>query len=417
MKNMRKQMKAVFGLVILLLVFMVMLNKHALDAPKQTQVSKPGQDLDQSKQSSAQRENDQRKRQRLETVGADKSKIMEELFQEWKSCDIHTSETDRKLLARKTLTELSLSDDLVAFINKCMLHDLAFVRVYIEGEFRGFVAEYHDSLINSVLSMNGDDDQEAYGSFWYQSEWSALLAEQCNEEEFEKLTSALQGVPLRKAVERYAAKLSESDPMRALELVLSNLPPNAEPHRMRALDGGDFDISSAAIDTPVKKLTEAQCVNFLDMIVAKNGQKMIGQDYYFTQAFGSIFDRFTRNDPAKAVELIANYPTVYSNDSYGILLNRHRDDPQTVMQHVPKGSAYDTALSHVTVPSVPRYERTDGQEYVPGKADYARYISILDSIQALADASDTAPCKERLLQQIEEARNQAQKLANSVDSQ
>lgn len=352
--------------------------------------------------------------QTSDSSGKDKRKMVGQLFQEWDACNVH-SLADRKQLAKKTLSELLLTDDLVELIMLCQKNGISYILIDLNDQIPEFIAERHKDLINGLISMTGNDDQVVGGSFWFKTQWASLVAGQLDEDSFTVLIRSLDGVPLRTAVQGYAAKITEMNPTKALDLILKYIPTDYKHHRMP--DGKSYDMTSDGVARTIQYLTDEQCMNLFYRIPIEDYKTNSGMQYYFGAAFGKIFDRFTQRDYSKGIELITEFPTIYNYNLYSRLLSHHRDDPEVVMKHIPKGAAYDTVVSYVTIPAVPEIDRGAEGTFVPKMTDYLNYYAILDSIKSLADATENALTKKRLLDEIEKARTEADILVKALPDQ
>lgn len=337
------------------------------------------------------------------------------LFEEWSKIDL-TSEKSARDLANKTLAQLSLSDDLVKLIQMLWANHLSYpCSLLFEQASRLLSKSYDPSLVDSLVAMSEEDGPSDYDTFGFKSSYCEQLADRCSKKQFEALIARLDGVIRRRVIQRYAINMANQNPQNApeaLDLVLANLPRNDEWYLKNGNVIYDFD----SLGYIIRVMTLDESLKLFDRVPSeiKNATVHFSRAHeFFRDGFSEILLKQSKVDMAKAVQMVADYPFAYDDVSYSRLLNDHRDDPETVMKHIPHGPAYDAALSHIFVPSVPTSDVVDGP-YIPNKEAFAQCLAVLDKIQILADNTQTAPSKQRLLEEVAKTREQAQKLMETA---
>ncbi len=337
------------------------------------------------------------------------------LFDEWSKIDL-SSEKIARDLANKTLSQLSLSDDLVKLYQMLSANDLSHACSYLrQQESRLLSKSYDQALVDSVVAMSEEDRPSGHDTFDNKSSYCEELVDRCSKKQFEDLIARLHGVIRRRVIQQYAIKMAHLNPQNApeaLDLVLANLPRNDEWYLKNGNVIYDFD----SLDYIIREMTLDESLKLFERVPSEIKNATVRHSRlheFFRDGFSEILLKQSKVDMAKAVQMVADYPFDYDYLSYDLLLNRHRDDPETVMQHIPHGPAYDAALSHIRVPSVPTSDFVDGP-YIPDKSAFIACLVVLDKIQILAESSKTAPSKQRLLDEVAKNREQAQKLMETA---
>lgn len=343
-----------------------------------------------------------------------KSEKVNNLMQKWMNVDWY-SEVDVLALADLSIEELSISDDLVELLQLLVQNEMHVARTAIDLKLKNIYSTYDISLIDKLAAMSGGENLPECDSFWYKSNGCLAVGSICNHEQFEYLISKLDGVPRRKAIEGYALKLAETDPKKALDLVISNLPA-AGKWNVR-MDGKKYDIDFSTLHYIVGRMSAEDSLSLFDKLPSEiiNGNDRNSDLYlFFKIGFDDVFDIQKKINVQAAISLIEKYPRAYDSHTYRRLLYGNEYDPGKILQHIPLGKTYDDLLSQITVPTLPVKEVTDGI-YIPKISDYDKYLERLDRIQSYVEASSTAPVKQDLLNSINEARAKAINIRNSLN--
>jgi hypothetical protein len=350
---------------------------------------------------------------KIKILRKSKSEKVNLLLNEWLNVDWN-SEKKIFSLADKSIEDLSVSDDLVELIQLLNETQKFTARTAIDLRLKKLYSTYNAAVIESLIAMSGADNLPESDSLWYKSNGCNAMALQCDDKQFESFISRLEGVPRRKAVEGYALKLAEIDPTKALSIILSNLPENGK-WNVRS-DGKKYDIDFSTLHYVIGRMSiEESMILFekspTELMINPNRNSDLYR--FYKSGYDEIFDKYSTQDVRSAVSLIEKFPHAYDTQTYLRLLYGNEYKPDNILQYIPAGKVYDELLGQITVPKVPEREVTDGL-YIPKKADYDKYLEVLDRIQSCADATNTAPSKQQLLNSVAKARAKAAELRNSI---
>lgn len=358
----------------------------------------------------------QRKNRNFKNTDIDTKTTVHSLLAEWLNLDI-ASPQDIADLATKTIEELSYSDDLVKLISLLRQNKMFLYEVAISNQRDKLFHEYDGKVAENIIAMSGEDGAEEYDSLWFKSQGCYALALKCNEEQFEAFISKLEGVPKRMAVKGFATKLAESDPIKAWDLVVNNLPEDGKFNVTN--ENVRLDIDESVLDVIISHMTISQSIALLENVPAgfdltvKSSQ----DNWFFVHGFNNVLDKVARQDMLEAINLIKLYPEVYNSNTYSRLVYAVGGDSEklrNVLKHIPRG-AYDNALNEFQVISPPVRDSADGTTYVPKIEDYDSYLNYLNQVESCVVETHSDAIKNRMLSDINNLRKKATELRDAAN--
>jgi|LakMenEpi03Aug12_release.lakeMendotaPanAssembly.Ray.scaffolds.fasta_scaffold170302_2 hypothetical protein len=338
------------------------------------------------------------------------------LLEEWLNVN-RASTQDIADLATKTVEELSYTDDLVKLISLLRQNKMYLYEVAISNHRNKLFHEYNSKVAENIIAMSGEDGAEEYDSLWFKSHGCYALALKCNEEQFEDFISKLEGVPKRMAVKGYATKLAVSDPIKAWDLVVNNLPEDGKFNVTN--EGTRLDIDESVLDIIISHMSISQGITLLENVPAgfdltvKSSQN----NRFFEYGFNKVFDKVAQRDLSEAINLIKLYPQMYNSNTYSRLVYAVDGDSEKlkkVLEYIPRGDAYDNALNEFKVIDPPVRESTDGTTYIPKIEDYNSYVNYLNQVESCVFEARSELIKNRMLAHIDSLRKKAAELRASI---